>query len=145
MNQDPASGRANKGPRYEEIDHTADWAFRAYGNDLKELYQNAAYALFALEGALDAQSTLTRQVRVEGVDREAVLVNWLSELLFLQETQHETFQKFDVTALSETALEATIAGAVASPRTRFIKAITYHGLEITQTPDGWQATIVVDV
>ena len=67
--------------RYEEIDHTADWAFRAFGNDLRQLYENAAYALFALEGVLDAQSTLTREIHVEGMDREALLVNWLNESL----------------------------------------------------------------
>jgi len=131
--------------QYEEIDHTADWAFRAFGNDLTELFQNAAYALFALEGALDAQSTLTREIHVEGIDREALLVNWLSELLFLQETQKETFQKFEITKLSDTELDATVHGAHAQPITKFIKAVTYHDLKIEQTEKGWEATVVVDV
>lgn len=130
---------------YEEIDHTADWAFRAFGKDLKELYENAAYALFALEGALDAQSTLTREIHVEGIDREALLVNWLSELLFQQETKRETYQKFDITQITDTELQATVHGAHAQPITKFIKAVTYHDLKIEQTENGWQATIVVDV
>ncbi len=131
--------------QYEEIDHTADWAFRAFGKDLHELFANAAYALFALEGALDAQSTLTREIQVEGIDREALLVNWLSELLFLQETKHETFQKFEITSLTDTALTATVYGALTQPITKFIKAVTYHDLKIEQTEKGWQATVVVDV
>ena len=131
--------------RYQELDHTADWAFRAFGKDLQELFANAAYALFALEGALDAQSTLTRDIRVEGIDREALLVNWLSELLYLQETHQETYQSFDITKLTDTELEATIQGAQAQPATKFIKAVTYHDLKIEQTERGWQATIVVDV
>ncbi|MBI4675394.1 MAG: archease [Chloroflexi bacterium] len=131
--------------RYTEIDHTADWAFRAYGSTLQELFENAAYAIFALEGALDAQSTLTREIKVEGVDREALLVNWLNELLFLQETKHETFQKFNFTEFSDTKLKATIHGAPAKAVTKFIKAVTFHDLKIEQTDKGWQATIVVDV
>lgn len=131
--------------RYEEIEHTADWAFRAYGSTLQELFENAAYALFALEGALDAQSTLTRELHVEGIDREALLVNWLSELLFLQETKRETYQKFGITNLSNTALQATVHGAHTQPITKFIKAVTYHDLNIEQTEKGWQATVVVDV
>jgi SHS2 domain-containing protein len=131
--------------RYEEIDHTADWAFRAYGSDIKELFQNAAYALFALEGALDTPSTLTREIHVEAIDREALLVNWLSELLFFQETQHETYQKFEITQLSDTELTATVHGAHTQPITKFIKAVTYHDLKIEQTDKGWQATVVVDV
>lgn len=131
--------------RYEEIDHTADWAFRAFGRDALELYQNAAYALFALEGALDVPSTLSRVVQVTGFDREGVLVNWLNELLFLQETEHETYQSFEISRLTDTELEATIHGTPAQPITKFIKAVTYHDLKIQETPDGWQATIVVDV
>ncbi len=131
--------------QYQELDHTADWAFRAFGSDLKELFQNAAYALFALEGALDAQSTLTREIHVQGIDREALLVNWLSELLFLQETQRETYQKFEIVNLSDTELRAIVHGARAQPLTKFIKAVTYHDLKIEQTEKGWQATVVVDV
>lgn len=130
---------------YEEIDHTADWAFRAFGSTLQELFEHAAYALFALEGALDAQSTLKRTLHAEGIDREALLVNWLNELLFLQETRHETYQKFDITKFSDTALDATVHGAQATAVTKFIKAVTYHDLNIEQTEKGWQATIVVDV
>lgn len=130
---------------YEEIDHTADWAFRVTAPTLPELYTNAALAIFALEGAIDAQSTLTRRVSVEGMDREALLVNWLNELLFLQETKHETYQKFELEAFSDTALQATIHGAEARPTTKFIKAVTFHNLVITQTENGWETTIVVDV
>jgi SHS2 domain-containing protein len=132
-------------PRFEEIEHTADWAFRAFGKDLKELFENAAYALFALEGALDVPSTLTRKVHVQGIDREALLVNWLSELLFLQETKRETYQSFDITALSDTSLDALVQGAASEPLTKFIKAVTYHDLKIQQTESGWEATVVVDV
>lgn len=131
--------------RYQELDHTADWAFRAFGSTLRELFENAAYALFALEGALDTPSTFTREIRAQGIDREALLVNWLSELLFLQETQRETYQKFNVTKLTDTELEATVHGAHTQPITKFIKAVTYHDLKIEQTEKGWQATVVVDV
>lgn len=131
--------------RYEEVDHTADWAFRAFGSTLPELYENAAFALFALEGALDAAPTLQRTVEAQGVDREALLVNWLNELLFLQETQNETYQKFQVLELTERALRAEVSGAKGQPVSKFIKAVTFHDLKIEQTASGWQVTIVVDV
>lgn len=130
---------------FEEVEHTADWAFRAFGRTLPELYENAAYALFALEGTLDAQPTVQRTVQVTGVDREALLVNWLNELLYLQETQHETYQKFSIVKLTDTELVATIHGTPSKPITKFVKAVTYHNLQIEETDKGWQATIVVDV
>lgn len=130
---------------YEEIDHTADWAFRVTAPTLPELFTNAAYAIFALEGALDVQSTTTREVRVEGIDRQALLVKWLNELLFLQETKRETYQNFVLTHFTETELQATIHGAPSQPTTKFIKAVTFHNLDIVQTEMGWETTIVVDV
>ena len=51
-------------------------------------------------------------------------------LLFLQETKRETFQKFDITVLTDTQLEATVQGTTDQHATRFIKAVTYHDLKI---------------
>jgi len=131
---------------YEELDHTADWAFRAFGGTLVELFANAAYALFALEGALDTVPTSKQTVVIEGLDRETLLVNWLNELLYLQETRRETYSKFELSDLTDTHLQATIHGAPANPTIKFIKTVTFHNLSITQTESGgWQATIVVDV
>ena len=131
--------------RFEEIDHTADWAFRAYGRDLKELFENAAAALFALEGVGEQPTAVTREVQVEGIDHESLLVNWLGELLYLQETRHETYHHFSVDRLSSTLLSARVEGAGSGPLNKFVKAITYHDLRIEQTPEGWAATVVVDV
>jgi SHS2 domain-containing protein len=131
--------------RYEELDHTADWSFRAFGRDLCELYENAAYALSALQGVLDIQPTLSRSIHVEAIDREALMVNWLAEILYLQETKHEAYQEFQVTRLTDTTLDAELDGAPAPLETKFVKAVTYHELKIEQTASGWQAQLVVDV
>ncbi len=131
--------------QFEEIEHTADWAFRAYGRDLKELFENAAHAVFALEGVEPGELKLTREVEVTGIDYESLLVNWLSELLYLQETQHETYFDFSIATLGPTHLRGTIRGAPSGPLNKFVKAITYHDLKIEQTADWWRATVVVDV
>lgn len=132
--------------RFEEIDHTADWAFRAYGRDLEELFENAAYALFALEDvAPGGDASVSREVKVGGIDYESVLVNWLSELLFLQETRGETYRRFTINHLTPTELDATIEGGPSGPLNKFVKAVTYHDLKIERTPEGWRATVVVDV
>lgn len=131
--------------RFEEIEHTADWAFRAYGRDLRELFENAAFAVFTLEDAVPESAPVTRQVSVHAIDYESLLVNWLSELLFLQETSRETYSEFHITSISPTDLNATISGAPSGPLNKFVKAVTYHDLRIEQTPEGWQATVVVDV
>ncbi len=145
MSQSP--GAAGATPRFEEIPHTADWSFRVFGREPRELFANAAHALFALEGATPRQNAaeIARTVEVSGLDYEALLVNWLSELLYLQEAYHETYHHFDIEFLSPTALRARVLGTRLGALDKIIKAVTYHNLEIKPTSEGWQATVVVDV
>ena len=142
--------------RFEEIPHTADWSFRAFGKDLRELFENAAFAIFALEGGTsrdlerDAQARehaneTARVVVVRAMDYESLLVNWLTELLWLQESHHETYQRFHIETLSPTALRAQVFGTPMTGLDKIIKAVTYHNLEIKQTAKGWETVVVVDV
>lgn len=133
--------------RFEEIPHTADWSFRAFGKDLRELFENAAFALFALEGAQARTDTdeTAHIVAVSAMDYEALLVNWLTELLWLQESRRETYQRFHIETLSPTMLRAQVFGAPLAHLDKIIKAVTYHNLTITQTASGWEAVVVVDV
>ncbi len=136
--------------RFEEIPHTADWSFRAFGRDLRELFANAAHALFAMEGAAmpsqpGSAPEIERTVAVSGIDYESLLVNWLSELLYLQESNRETYHRFDVQELSPTELRARVHGTPGIEIDKVIKAVTYHGLKIQETPQGWEAVVIVDV
>lgn len=133
--------------RFEEIPHTADWSFRAFGNDLRELFENAAYAIFALEGVqarADANET-ARDVKVTALDYESLLVTWLTELLWLQESQREMYSRFQIESLTPTELRAQVFGAPLPHLDKIIKAVTYHNLKIVQTARGWEAVVVVDV
>ncbi len=131
--------------RFEEIPHTADWSFRAFGRDLRELFENAAYAMFALEGAEPDETKVMRTVEVAGIDYESLLVNWLTELLWLQESNHETYHRFEIETITPTTLRARVFGTPMTQLNKIIKAVTYHNLRIEQTQEGWQATVVVDV
>jgi len=131
---------------FEELDHAADWAFRVRGNDLGELFANAARGIARLEhGEAIRDVTVTHQLSVEGVDRETLLVNWLNELLYAEQTNHEVYQKFEIMEISDTHLRARIHGVPEETSGRHIKAVTFHNLEVKKTQDGWEATLVVDV
>jgi SHS2 domain-containing protein len=132
---------------FEEVEHTADWAFRARGADLPQLFASAARAMFELQARqlLPGGEVVEREVEVQGFDRETLLVNWLNELLYLQEKHGETYNEFNIGEISETRLRARIRGRRSPSATRMIKAVTFHGLEIKPTAEGWEATVVVDV
>ncbi len=134
------------GLQFREVEHTADRAFTVRGRDLAELFALAARALCAIQGQpTNTQETVSREVEVSGVDREALLVNWLNEILYLQDINKESYSRFQVIAISETVLRASLHGEPNASIRRSIKAVTFHGLKIEWLPDGWEATIVVDV
>jgi SHS2 domain-containing protein len=63
-------------PKLNECEHTADRAFRVRGKGLRQLFANAADALFRLQRQRAGMtSELTREVEVEGYDREMLLLN----------------------------------------------------------------------
>jgi SHS2 domain-containing protein len=131
---------------FKEIEHAADRAFRVRGHDLAELFTNAALALASVQAAIGNEAGATaREVEVTGIDREALLVNWLNEILFLQERHRETYSRFEVLSISEQQLRARLHGVPLVTARTLIKAVTFHGLELRHSDRGWEAAVVVDV
>ncbi len=131
---------------FEELDHTADWKIRVWGEDYADLFRNAALAMYALMGtARRTGPDVERRITVEGVDYPSLLVAWLNELLFYTEVYGEIFTEVDIHTLRPDYLEATVRGFVGESEFSKIKAVTYHDLEIRETSEGVEATLVFDV
>ena len=131
---------------WEEIEHTADWAIRVWGEDQRALYENAALGMVSLLGdAKPIEITLRRSIEVTAIDAESLLVDWLTELLYLLE-DHLIFDQIHVTGIEGNTLRAEISGGPPDePINKHIKAVTYHMLEIKQTDQGLETVIVFDV
>ncbi len=132
--------------RFEEVEHTADLALKVHGHSLKEVFINAACGLFSLMADLESLSaSISREVYLEAPDRECLLVDWLNELLYLHEVEEEIYTRFEIKALSPTALSAIIWGTKMTASKLAVKAATFHDLEIMETEDGYLTTVVFDV
>lgn len=141
---------ANPGfPPFEELDHTADVAIRARGRDLAELFANAAYGMWSLilQDIEAVEPTVERTVAIDALDTEVLLVDWLSELLYLHETEHEVYSQFEIQEISPTHLRAVVRGAPLQEQAirKHVKAVTFNDLAIEKTDDGYVATVVFDV
>jgi SHS2 domain-containing protein len=131
---------------FEEIEHTADRAFRVTGRDLADLLENAARAMQALEGLEPTgEPSAARDIEVEGVDRESLLVNWLNEILFLEQTHQLVCERFHIYELNDRRLRARVETRDCQENQTHIKAVTFHNLKIRQTSQGLEAEVVVDV
>jgi SHS2 domain-containing protein len=137
-------------PFYEWIDHTADVGFRVTGETLDELFQRAGAAFTDLMVDLsDVNPVEERSLRLEGDSLDELLVAWLSELLYLFETEGLLFSDFRVTVGPGVSLTATMRGERPAPeRHRWklaVKAVTYHQAEVAPINGGWRAQVILDI
>ena len=137
---------------YEYFDHTADVGIRVQAGDLETLFGDAGIALFGLIVDDPAQIRTVRDcnINVAGTIDEAdyLLFDWLNELLRLFEETQLVFRRFDVT-LSAGGISAVGYGEPLEPERHGlgneVKAVTYHRLRVEQTPDGWEAEVILDI
>ena len=135
---------------YELFDHTADLGLRIRGDNLKELFEEAARALFSVI-VVNLQAVRTvRQLTFEipGARRDELLFDWLGELLWTFNAEHVLLCEFEVD-VREAGLTATARGEPFDPVRHEldaeVKAITYHGLKVEPDDAGWLAEVIVDI
>jgi len=122
--------------RFEVLDHTADALLRAYGESIEECFANAAIGMFDIIVDLSTVECVGESmIIVKNDDREGLLVDFLTELIYLYEV--ERVLPCDVSVeMQKGELRATIKGEAIDPaRHRIkteIKAVTYHMLEINE-------------
>lgn len=135
---------------YETFDHTADLGLRIRAADLDTLFAEAAEALFA--AVVDDLTTIeprdATDIRIDGDDLAFLLFDWLKELLYRCDAERRLFRRFEI-AVRATGLIARAWGEPLDPArhqlSREVKAITYHGLTVERTSDGWLAEVIVDI
>jgi SHS2 domain-containing protein len=136
--------------RYRQLPHTADLAWQIRGDSLPELFENAAAALVAtMTDRRYLRRRGKRQIELESLDREALLVDWLNYLLYLFDVEGFLGREFQIDALTDRRLQATTWGEIFDPERHpektAVKAATYHHLEIVPRGAGWQATVILDL
>lgn len=135
---------------YETFEHTADLGLRVRAPDLQTLFVDAARGLTSMIVANLEQVRRDRQMKfnVSGTRYDELLFDWLSEILYAFESGHLLLSHFSI-EMDGSGLTATAEGEPADERRHQleheVKAITYHGLRVEQTPDGWLAEVIVDI
>jgi SHS2 domain-containing protein len=135
---------------FRTLEHTADVGFEAFGSTRDEVFANAARALMNLIVDLNTIKTSDEvTLEIHGPDPESVLVNWLSEILYLQDAEGWLFRDFEIQSLRDDSLRALARGEKfqrSRHRTKLqVKAITYHQLALETNLQGWRAQVYVDI
>jgi len=125
---------------YEIFDHTADVGIIVRGKTLEEMFEKAAYAMFDIMVYADRIEPVRKvRVAISSSTIEDLLVDWLSELLYVFSTELFVMGEFNVKIRDEgdeLSLEATCWGEDYNRKKHGmkteIKAVTYHELEINE-------------
>jgi SHS2 domain-containing protein len=133
-------------PPFEEIDNTADWAFRVSAPSIEALFTEGAESLYRMSGVqMEPASGKIRKILLSADDRESLFIQWLNELVFLLDRERLALHGIQIDQLTDTGLIASGHPAEVRSVGKYVKAATYSGLRITQTDGVWQATVVLDV
>ena len=88
-----------------------------------------------------------RPVRLEALDPEDRLVQWLNEIIVLAVTEGFVVTGAELILEDPGGLRGTIVG-VSNALDRIqteLKAATYHDLKLGEEAPGWRAQVVIDV
>lgn len=135
---------------YEILEHTADLKIKAYGKDLPELFFNTLRGMFESIGSQRSDVggqilEVRREIKIKSPDLESLLVDFLSEALYLSDINNEAYFETHFEKFSEEELSGTIKGVKVKGFKEEIKAVTYHGLEVKKVDGRWEAVVLFDI
>lgn len=136
---------------FKELENiTADLGIKAWGKDLEGAFTSIAHGLASLlSDPPEDQQLVTRTIRVEAPSVSSLLVQFLNEIIYLEDTDGLLPVKVTSLHIRNNTLEADLIGFVFDPEVHdlksHIKAATYHGLEIAEEEDCVIIKVIFDV
>lgn len=139
--------------KFEFLEHTADVKIRVFGDSLEDLFKNALLGMTEIQSQISNLRTQNynsklktkRKIKIESADRESLLVDFLSEVLTLSDTNQEVYPEISNIKIENNKLEAEILGYKVDRFDEDIKAVTYHGVRVVEKEGKWEAEIVFDI
>ena len=132
------------------MDHTADFGIHVFGDNAKNLFQNAAMAMMdQLVETVGLLAQEERRITIKGNDWPDLMVNWLREILYLCVGKEIFTQSIEIESIAEKCLTAHLwvdpFSAERHTLRSEIKAVTYHQVQVFGTGNRWEAKIIFDI
>ena len=133
--------------KYKVLEHTADAMVEVHGKNLGELFANAAFAMFdQMTDLSKVKPTGELKIVMNADAREQLLVDFLQELLFVNDVEDLVFSEFEVKTDGK-KLEAIVKGERFDEKKHtkrsVVKGVTYHKLEFND--ESSTLTVLFDV
>ena len=130
---------------------SGDFMFEASGETLKHLFESCAAATFsAMTDPAKVNPMLEHNIAVWADSLEELLVDFLSELIYLKDTEKIFFSETEIVLhIDKISLKAVARGEKIDYGKHEIradvKAVTYHDLKITKIDEEYRVRVILDL
>ncbi len=140
--------------RYEVLDTIAlaDCAIEIEATDLDDLFVTAARALAeTMVDPTTVPAVVDYTLELTARSLDLLLFDWLSELIYLKDSEQLVFVRTDVRVRERQQwhLTAHLAGGRLDPGRAVlradVKAVTLHEFRVQRAGAGWRARVVLDI
>ena len=135
---------------YPEGGPTADLLVEAKARTLGEAFAQIALGMFNMMTPLEGIKEVEEfTLSAEGTDLENLLFNLMDEFLFINDVEYLVPHTVHVTVDREHMSAVAVSKGERFSNTTHevgiaVKAVTYHMMEIKDTPEGWTVRMVFD-
>ncbi len=135
---------------YEFFDVEADVGVRAWGSTRAAAFAQAALGVLAVSvDPASVEAREIREVRAQADSPERLLVTWITECLYVHEIEGFATHRVDVLDIGGGRVVGLLVGEELDAKRHHlgtvVKAVTLHGLSISETSDRVEVRIIVDV
>ena len=137
---------------YDDSVAPSDCAFRAFGDDLCEVFRQAALAVTTCMVKTDTVARKrTCAIELSAASEEELLYDWLSEIIFLKDSERLFLVDYEIRIETgeNIVLKAQAAGDTIDYKTQNIavdvKAVTMYKFSLRKNDSGWEAFVVIDL
>lgn len=134
-------------PKFKILTHTADLKIKGYGKTKKELFLNILQAMATSQKPeIESIKKIKRKIKIKSLDLSSLLVDFLSEILYLSQVNKEVYKEVKFKKFSDNEIEGEVFGQKVKRFGEDIKAVTYHGINVHKREGKpWEATVLFDV
>ncbi|XKL62052.1 hypothetical protein PGB90_001885 [Kerria lacca] len=139
--------------KYEYLDHTADVQLHAWGDSLKEAFEQCANAMFGYITSIEyVEMKDIFNIEAEGHDLDSLLFHFLDEFLF--NFSAEPFfipRKVEILEFDRENFKIKARGFGETfqigkhPQGADVKAITYSNMQIHENKDKCEVFVIIDI
>jgi len=126
----------------------SDSVFEANGKNLKELFENAAYALSSFVCQIEqVKPEKAEEFQMRGYDLESTMTSFLGGLITIIATEKKFFSKFEVKEVNDKYVRFKMWGEPIKPELlkNALSSLDYSKYKLEKTKEGYKVIIGLKV